>query len=497
VRIVHAASELAPWCGTGGLGEVLGALPPAQAEQGGREVDVSVFCPLYRSVRQEVARRGAELVEGPHFDVAIDGRRIPGIAWELTDSSPVRTVFLDAPELFDRDGLYDEQPGRWWADNPLRFGWFCKAVLAAAPRVLGEEPDLLHAHDWQTAMLPLILRTHAELSMPSAASVFTIHNIEYQGIFDKEWIDRIGLSWELYHLECLEYWGRLNLLKGGVCFAGLTTTVSRRYAREVTTLPFGAGLHEFLRQRPRRLRGILNGLDIDAWDPRNDPQVAARFSDEDLAGKAACRVALLSEFGLEAKAGEPVLGVVSRFVHHKGLDLVAELVPELERLGARLVVLGSGDPELEQRFRRLQLEWPERLAVRVGWDEGLARRLYAGADLFLMPSRSEPCGLSQMQAMRYGAVPVVHATGGLADTITDPGNPALARGEGRGFRFEWPDLAGLRWALERAIRLYRDDPEGWGRVVRVDMTADFSWGPSARRYLDLYREVIAERRDEL
>ena len=487
MRVAHVASELAPWCGTGGLGEVLASLPATQARLGAR---VAVFCPFHRAARRSLAGRGRALRTEGVVSVELDGRILDGRVLELPSEEGPRLLFLDCPELFDREPPYDGPDGRLQADTPLRFGWFAMAVLATVDQVLGGRPDVLHAHDWQAALLPLIQKTRPDLCSPEVASVLTVHNLSYQGIVDKSWLDRLGLPWHLFHLDGLEFWDRLNLLKGGVALADMITTVSPRYAREITTLPFGCGLHDFLRQVPRRLVGVLNGLDVTAWDPATDPAVPAPYSAEDPEGKAACRAALLAEVGLEADEQEPLVAVVSRFDRHKGLDLVADLVPELGELGIRMVVLGSGDPRLEQRFALLGERFGDRLVVRLGWDPDLARRIFAGADVFAMPSRMEPCGLSQMQAMRYGAVPVVHTTGGLADTVNDPGDEALARGEGRGFRFEWADLVGLRWALGRAARMFREDPGGWRRIMRAGMTADFSWSRSAERYLELYREAL-------
>ena len=487
MRVAHVASELAPWCGTGGLGEVMASLPATQARLG---ADVAVFCPYYRQARRTLAERGRALATEGVVSAELDGRTLDGRVLELPSEEGPRILFLDCPELFDREQPYDGPDGRLQLDTPLRFGWFAAAVLKVASRVLGGRPDVIHAHDWQAALLPLLQKTRPDLCPPEVASVITIHNLSYQGIVDKQWLDRLGLPWHLFHMDSLEFWDRLNLLKGGIAVADTTTTVSPRYAREITTLPFGCGLHDFLRQVPERLVGVLNGLDLAAWDPATDDAIAARYSAADPEGKAACRQALLAEVGLDATDDEPLVAVVSRFDRHKGLDLVADLVPGLADLGVRMVVLGSGEPTLEQRFRLLGERFGDRLVVRLGWDPALARRIFAGADVFAMPSRMEPCGLAQMQAMRYGAVPVVHATGGLADTVQDPGDEALARGEGRGFRFDWADLVGLRWALGRAARMFREDPGGWRRVMRSGMTADFSWERSAARYLELYREAL-------
>ncbi len=487
MRIAHVAAEIAPWCGTGGLGEVLAAQPAAQARLG---ADVVVYCPYHRAAREELARRGRALRTEAVVSVELDGRLFAGRILELPGDGP-RLLFIDCPELFDRESPYDGPDGRLYDDSPLRFGFFARAVLQTVEQVFGGRPDVLHAHDWQAALVPLLARTRPDLCPPGPATLLTIHNLSYQGVFDRSWLDRLGLPWDLFHLDGLEFWGRMNLLKGAVATADVVTTVSLRYAREITTLPFGCGLHDFLRQVPRRLTGVVNGIDTDTWDPQTDKQIRSNYTADDPEGKEACREALLAELELPIEPGELLLGVVSRFDRHKGLDLVADLVPELEELGGRLVVLGSGDAGLEQRFRLLSERFGSRLALRLGWDPGLAHRIFAGVDAFAMPSRMEPCGLAQMQAMRYGAVPIVHAVGGLADTVNDPGDEALARGEGRGFRFDWADRVGFRWALGRAARMFREDPGGWRRIMRVGMTADFGWERPAQRYLRLYAEALS------
>lgn len=490
MRVAHVASEIAPWCGTGGLGEVLAALPAAQAHLG---AEVAVFCPLHRWAVQEIARRGRVLASLGDVSVSLDGRSIRGQLMELPSAGRARLLLLDCPELFDREPPYDDASGRRYDDNPLRFAWLSQAVLAVSERVFGGLPDVLHAHDWQAALLPLFARTRPDLCPPEVATIFTIHNLIFQGVYPKHWFDRLPIPWELFHLDALEFWDQLSMLKAGVALADVVTTVSPRYAREITTLPFGCGLHDFLRQRPKRLVGVINGLDMEAWNPATDTAIPAQFSARRPEGKVACRQALLADLGLAAEPGEPLLAAVSRFDHGKGLDLVADIAPELRELGARLVVLGSGNAALEARFAHLAEQDSDHLALRVGWDPALARRIFAGADVFLMPSRTEPCGLAQMQAMRYGAVPVVHAVGGLADTVDDPGDEGLSVGKGTGFRFDWADLLGLRWALTRAIRLYRCDPGAWQRILRNGMTTNFGWEPSAGRYLQLYADAMRQR----
>ena len=488
MRVLHVASEVAPWVKTGGLGDVLGALPAALHDAGAERV--VVVAPLYREARAALARKGVALEDtGVVVAVDIGGDRVWGRFVVPAGSDPRCTVaFLECDRLYDREGIYDGYSGGF-SDNAARFGFLCRGALDGAERLLGGPPDIVHGHDWQGALASVYLKTIFRRTFPRARAVFTIHNLAYQGVFDAGWLGPLGLDPALFHFDGMELHGHLSLLKGGVATADVTTTVSPRYAREVQTPAFGHGLDRFLQKYG--VVGILNGIDPAEWSPESDTHLPARFSATALGGKALCRAELLRAAGLEAGTGEPVLAVVSRFTGQKGLDLVADLVPELPHLGARLVVLGTGEPGLESRFRQLEAAFKRHITVRIGFDVPLAHKIIAGADAFLMPSRFEPCGLNQMYAMAYGTVPIVHAVGGLRDTVEDPGDEGLSLGRGTGFRFEHATLDGLRWAVQRAIGLYRWHPDGWGRVLRAGMARDFSWTRSAALTLELYRRLLA------
>jgi starch synthase len=341
---------------------------------------------------------------------------------------------------------------------------------------------VLHAHDWQAGLAPVYLRL--EPARARTASVMTIHNLAYRGLFAKQVLPELGVPWDEFTIEGLEFYDQVSLLKGGLARADVVTTVSPSYAEEIVEPIAGEGLHAFLGALPK-LVGIVNGIDAEAWNPASDAALPARYAAADPAGKATCRRALAEEYGLKL-GPETVLAVmVSRLADQKGCDIVADLVPELHGLDARLIVLGAGDATLEDRFRWLGRVFREHIAVHVGFDVARARRIYAGGDLFLMPSRFEPCGIGQLYAMRYGALPVVHAVGGLRDTVADGVT---------GFTFAFADLLGLRWGVERALATYRDHRADWRRMVTAAMSRDSSWAPSAQRYMDEYRAAVQARR---
>jgi starch synthase len=482
VNVLHVASEVGPFAQSGGLADVLAGLPAALAE--GHGMDVGVVVPMYRGVAAKLAAAG----------LAVD----PGIAVELqvgpyTFAAAIRVVrrgrvalgLVDCAPLYDRDGTpYGPTTASEFGDNHLRFAALGRAAMAAGPALLGREPDVLHVHDWQGAPAAI----YARLARVPVSIVATIHNLAFRGIFGKHVMAELGLPWSIFTRQNLEFYDAVSLLKGGLAAADVVTTVSPSYAREILTPAHGAALDGFLRWEIRRLVGIVNGIDIAAWDPATDPALPAHYTRDDLGGKAMCRAELLAEVGLTAASGDVVFGVVARMTDQKGLDLVADLVPDLARLGARLIVLGAGEPSLEDRFRWLGEVFGEHLAVRVGFDGDLARRIYAGCDGFIMPSRFEPCGLGQLYAMRYGAIPVVHAVGGLRDTVRDPGDAELRRGHGTGVRFEPANPAALVTAIERVVRVHRDDAARVA-VRRAAMARDSSWTASAAQYVQLYRSL--------
>lgn len=501
MRVLHVASEVSPFAQSGGLGDVVGGLPAAQVAAG--DLEAAVLVPLYRGVADKLAARGIALAPGvPLATSATSELAAPppanssalsvGVhevtaALRIAEVHGVRYGFLDCPALFDRPGgLYGPDGTSEFGDNHVRFAALGKAALAAGERLLGGVPDVLHLHDWQAGPAAI----YARLAQARSLIVTTIHNLAYRGIFAKSVMPELGIPWELFSSEQVEFYDQLSFLKAGLALADAVTTVSPSYAREILTPERGEALDGFLRWNVRRLAGITNGIDTAAWDPASDPALPARYSRADLAGKAVCRARIAAEFALPIADDEPLIGVIARMTDQKGLDLVAEIVPELARIGARLIVLGSGDPELERRFVYLADVFRQHVAVRIGFDAALSRRIYAGCDLFAMPSRFEPCGLGQLYAMRYGTIPVVHAVGGLRDTVLDPGDAELARGRGTGVRFTPDSPLALAQALERAAKLFRDS-ETFAVIRRAAMARDSSWMASAQQYVQLYRSLAA------
>jgi starch synthase len=482
MRVLHVASEVAPFAQTGGLADVLGGLPPALASHG---ITVGVLSPLYRGVEEKIKKLGLKLdrglpiiiLVGPHsFQASLRTLKHGGVTYGFVDCAP----------LYDRaGGLYGPNGSTDFGDNHLRFAALGKVAVEQAPLLLGDTPDVLHVHDWQGGPAAI----YARLAGVPYAVISTIHNLAYRGIFDKHAMDELGWPWSLFDLSHLEFFDSLSFLKGGMSLADVVTTVSPSYAQEIVTPTFGEGLDSFLKSNVRRLVGIVNGIDVSAWDPANDPAIAAKYSATSLAGKAQCRAAIAKELGLVLGPDQPLLAVIARMTGQKGLDLVADMVSELYALDAKLVVLGSGETELESRFAYLGGTFREHVAVKIGFDINLSRRIYAGSDFFLMPSRFEPCGLGQLYAMRYGAIPIVHAVGGLRDTVADPGQLRLAYGHGTGIKFEPATTWALRGGIERAVELFRIPP-AFTEARKAAMTRDSSWAASARQYVDLYKSVV-------
>ena len=474
MRVVHVASEVAPFAQSGGLADVLAGLPRALAKTPG--MHVAVVVPLYRGTEAKLAAAGLALDEGTPITVEVGPFKLAA-ALRAVRSDDVTIGFVDCPPLYDRAGtLYGPTGSSDFHDNHLRFGVLGKVAFEHGASLVGGPLDILHVHDWQGAPAAI----YARVASAPVAVVMTIHNLAYRGIFAKHTMVELGFPWPLFHHKGLEFYDQVSLLKGGIALADVVTTVSPSYAEEIQTPLFGEALHGFLSWDVKRLVGIVNGIDTDAWDPATDRALPSQFSRADLAGKARCKAALASEVGLAVGADEPLFGVVARMTGQKGLDLVADVASELVQLGAKLVVLGSGEHDIEARFRALADMFPEQLAVRIGFDIALSRRIYGGSDLFLMPSRFEPCGLGQLYAMRYGSIPIVHAVGGLRDTVTDPQT---------GIAFAPATAIALLAALERGVALVRD-PDALTTVRRAAMARDSSWTASAKEYLELYRSLV-------
>ncbi len=480
MRVLMVASEAAPFAKTGGLADVIGALPRALASLG-HEVDVVM--PRYRGVEAGAPERV--------ITVAL-GSLVSDAGCYVIADDRIRTIFIDHPGYFDRDHLYGAN-GHDYVDNPERFAFLCQAALnwAADSSI---PYDVVHAHDWQAGLVSVLhaRMVKASTSLRRLATVFTIHNLAYQGVFDASWLPYLGLGWDLMRVDAMEYWGRISYLKAGVVFSQLITTVSPRYAQEIQTPALGFGFDGILRERGSDLIGILNGIDYDQWDPERDPNIPRPYGATDLEGKSAAKRELLERCrlpaGIDALA-RPVVGLISRMVDQKGFDLLADIADELPRLGAAVVLLGSGERRYEDLWLALATRYPDRVAVHIGFDERLAHLIEAGADLFLMPSRFEPCGLNQMYSLRYGTVPLVHATGGLADTVR---NFDAVTGSGTGFTFDEYSpqalLGTLRWALGVFM-----DRRTWQRIQQSGMRQDHSWAASARRYVEVYERAIASR----
>lgn len=477
MRVLHVASELAPWAQTGGLADVVAALPKALTRADPSVTSVCVV-PLYRAARQRLAAAGMTL--GPARPYAVT---LGGAVWNVALRPAGGAWWVECDPLYDRDGLYGDGGGDH-ADNAVRFAVLARAALAAGASILGGAVDVLHAHDWQAGLAT----TWAALDGHPAVRVMTVHNLAYRGLFPKGTIDRLGLPWSIFDHTHAEAWDQLSFLKAGMAYADVVTTVSPTYAREILTPERGEALDGFLRHDVGRVLGVTNGIDTAAWDPSTDPSLPARFSARDPSRRAVCRAALAAELGLDVADDTPIAVAIARLTPQKGIDLVAEIAPALVEGGVRLAVLGSGDRGLEDWLRDLAWRHPRAIAARFGFDPDLSRRMYAGADLFLMPSRFEPCGLGQLYAMRYGAVPVVSAVGGLVDTVVDAALP-----DGTGFKFEYVDAAGLRWATERAAAMFRADPARFAAVRAAAMARDSSWRASAREYLSIYRAARRSR----
>ncbi len=472
MKILFVASEGLPFSKSGGLADVVEALPKALVAAGH---EVAVVLPRYRGTR-------ASTVIVPSLTIPMGVRlRFPSVA-DGSRVAGVRYYFVDDPEYFDRDQMYGAQ-GKDYPDNAERFAEFSRAAIEIAKHVW--PADVLHCHDWQTALVPVLLRTlyTGDPLLRTVPVIFTIHNMGYHGLFPREILTQLGLPDTLFSMEAMEFYGKVNYLKAGIVFSDYLTTVSRKYAQEIQTPEYGHGLEGVARRRSERLFGILNGVDYSAWSPENDTFLAASYSARDLSGKRVCKKDLLEQFKLPSDdLRRPVIGIVSRFADQKGFDLIARAAGALLKEPVTLVALGAGEPKYEQLFRELAGKFPKQVGVRIAYDNALAHKIEGGADMFLMPSRYEPCGLNQIYSLRYGTVPVVRATGGLDDTI-EPFEAATGRGTG--FKFEAYDGRALLDCVRQAVEHYGNE-KVWRRIQLNGMAKDFSWGASAAEYVKLY-----------
>lgn len=480
LKILFASSEVTPFAKTGGLADVSGSLPAALASLGHQVV---VAMPLYRSVKESQIRVNSH--EG-YLEVPFRGKmeKVPVSFTEL--NSNVRVYFVKRDEFFDRSALYGTPEGDY-PDNAERFIFFSQSVLGLS-KWIEFQPDIIHCHDWQTGLVPVYLKTlyKDDSFFSSSRTVFTIHNLAYQGLFPEKSMPISGLPQELFSMEGLEYYGKMNFLKGGIVFSDAITTVSEKYSQEIQTQEYGYGLEGVLQKRARDIHGILNGVDYKEWSPEDDTFLVANYDWNDLTGKRKCRRELLEIFGLEGSENAPLIGIISRLAAQKGFDILAGAVEELIGLGVFLILLGTGDRAYEKQFAELGEKHRGRFGVKIAFDNALAHKIEAGADMFLMPSRYEPCGLNQMYSLRYGTIPVVRATGGLDDTIQefDPKS-----GKGNGFKFAEYSSGALIEAVQRALSVYKKR-EVWLGLMKNAMKEDFSWNRSALRYESVYRQVL-------
>jgi starch synthase len=493
MKVLMVTSEMAPLAKTGGLADVLEALPKALVERGH---EVAVAIPFYGRITKILQTNDLHLsLPMPQLVVDLPVARRGLAVWSTVIDGVTVYLFEDQP-LFHRPQLYAEN-GREYPDNGLRFAYFCKAVLWAI-KGLDWWPDVIHCHDWQAALVPIFLRYDDSFLGDDAYRrlrvLLTIHNLSFQGIYPAHTVPQIGLPPAAMNLDALEYWGNVNLLKGALLFSDWLTTVSPTYAREIQTPEFGCGLHGVIAARAGRLTGILNGIDADGWNPATDPLIPTHYDRRKLDGKAVCKRRLQERLGLTVRPDTPLMGIVSRLSDQKGFDLLIEVLPEFLTGDAQLALLGTGDDKYHAAFKKLAADHPGKVGLLLGFDNTLAHQIEAGADLFLMPSAFEPCGLNQMYSLRYGTPPVVRRTGGLADTIIDTSAAGLANRAAGGFVFDEYSPEALRDAIARALELYRRHPASWRRLMEIGMRQDNSWSRAAAKYEMLMENMISTPR---
>jgi len=474
-RVVFVASEVAPYAKTGGLADVAGALPKALAQL---QVDIRVVVPRYRSVQ------AGELTL-TDLTVPFDyGIKLASVYREWVNGIPI--YFIDAPQYFDRDGIYGP-PGGDYPDNAERFAFFSRAVLELTKRI-GPPPHVIHCNDWQTGLIPLYLHTayRGDPYFARTATLYTIHNLAYQGLFDPALLPNLGFGPAVYRTEGgIEFFGMASAMKAGIIAATAISTVSPKYAQEIQTPEYGYKLDGLLRYRRHDVIGILNGADYEVWNPETDSYIAQPYGPDSLEGKLECKVDLLKRLGLPVDVNRLLVGSISRLVHQKGFDLLQQAAERMLNMNITFVLLGSGDPDLENFFQQVRDMFPDRVGLYRGFNDELAHQIEAGADLFLMPSRYEPCGLNQMYSLKYGTLPLVRGTGGLDDTVTD--FDRLAR-TGNGFKFYDYDAGHMLEKFYEACLAY-EDKELWRTLMLNAMQADFSWNRSAHDYINVYRQL--------
>jgi starch synthase len=484
MKIAEVSSEIIPYAKTGGLADVVGTLP-LYLEKAGHEI--SIFMPFYKSVKKS----GIDIkLSNIAFDIPIGDIEHTVTLWKSTHhgSKNIAIYFIQRDEYYDRDALYGTEAGDY-QDNSERFIFFSRAVIEAIKR-LGLSIDIIHCHDWQTALIPVYLKTlfaHNE-TFASIKTVLTIHNLAYQGMFRQEEMKLTGLDMSLFNWKNLEHWGKINFLKGGIVFADIVTTVSKKYAEEIRTVEFGCGLEDVIKEYENKLYGIINGVDYTEWSPENDNLIPHQYSVEDIGGKALCKKHLQKKLNLP-QTEAPLLGMISRLAEQKGVDLLIVIMEELMERDLQLVILGIGDNKYHQMLKEAVPRYNSELSVNIMFDNKLAHEIEAGADIFLMPSKYEPCGLNQMYSLRYGTIPVVRETGGLADTIIDANDENLKNGTATGFTMNGYFAAELLFTIDRALKLYKSKTP-WNALRKNAMKQDWSWEKSACKYVELFKSVL-------
>ena len=488
MNVLIVSPEAVPFAKTGGLADVAGSLPKYLTRLG---ASAALVMPLY----QKVPQSGQKLVKmAPTIRVPIGDKVLSGSIWQSTlPDSDTPAYFLDQRDFYNRPELYGAN-GKDYPDNCQRFIFFCRGTLELI-KALGLKVDVLHLNDWQTGLIPAYIRTlyARESAVADIATLFTIHNLAYQGLFWHWDMPLTGLSWDLFNWTELEFYGKLSFMKSGLVFADALSTVSKQYAREIQTEENGAGLEGVLTQRRDDLFGVVNGVDYTVWNPEVDRLLPANYSASDLRGKAACKTQLQKEQHLAVRGDVPLIGIISRLVDSKGFDLLSELFDEMMKLDLQFVLLGTGEPKLHELFAKIARDHPQKASVYLTFDNTLAHEIEAGADMFLMPSRYEPCGLNQFYSLRYGTIPIVRKTGGLADSIVNYSAATSRKGVATGFVFEKCSAKAMLGAIKKAVDLYRRDSKAWTRLRLTAMKQDFTWTASAREYDKLLQAMAAEQ----
>lgn len=487
LKVLIASSEIVPFAKTGGLADVAGALPKALVKFG---VEVAVILPKYQMVDE---RKFNLLPTGKTVDVPIGNEIHSGRILSARINKDIQAFFMEKDEYYNRPFLYGTPQGDY-PDNAERFIFFSRGVIEAC-RALNFQPDVIHCNDWQTGLVPVYLRIlyKNEATFGQTVTIFTVHNMGYQGIFPPSFMPLAHLDWSLFNINGLEFYGKVNLMKGALVFSDIITTVSKTYSQEIQTPEYGFGLDGVLREHKENLFGILNGIDYQEWCPEDDVLIPYNYGRDDLSGKKKCKVSLLAEHGLPFKVDRPLIGMISRMADQKGFDLISEAFEAILALQVQVIILGSGDEKYHKIFADIGKRYPDQVIVKITYDNSLAHKIEAGSDIFLMPSRYEPCGLNQLYSLRYGTLPVVRNTGGLEDSIID----YFADTEkGTGFKFYSYSSAEMLKALTKVVSLYQNRAE-WEKIQIRAMSQDFSWETSAKQYIELYSCTLSRKRTNL